>query len=93
MNITGQWKKITDDDCSKKYPETIKYDTNGIYRADASSTSRVHPLWDVGTYEIKGDTINMSTSNDAIIRYPIVFKDGILTFRDPDGCVIKYQQL
>ncbi len=92
MNIIGAWQKKDRSNCNEKYPEKIVFAENGIYKGEASGDSMLHPIWDVGTFEIiKEGTVRISTSNDAYITYPVTLRDGMLSFTDPDGCLIEYR--
>jgi hypothetical protein len=50
-------------------------------------------VWDVGTFKIRGGSIDMSTSYDAVINYLIEVSKKKLSFKDPEGCIIEYQAL
>src|SRR5215218_2433694 len=92
MNILGNWTKLKGSNCSEKYPDRIEFKKNGIYQGEASDEATMHPVWDAGTFELKGNAISISTSNDAVINYAIVMDNEIVSFNDPDGCVIKYKR-
>ena len=90
MSILGSWKKITDADCSAKYPAGILFNKDGTFKAKGSSRSGLYPVWDVGSYSQSGAIVSMSTSNDAVIRYTTLLRKDILTFEDPEGCRFSY---
>lgn len=92
MNIIGAWQKISKSNCSEKYPEKIKFDQNGIYYGEASQYATLHPVWDVGRFElVKEGSVRISTSNDSRITYSVTLHGDILTFTDLDGCAIQYK--
>ncbi len=93
MNIIGQWIKVSQAECSEKYPERIEFKPNGIYQAQASARARMHPVWDAGTFEVAGNAVKLSTSNDAVISYPVKMKDETISFTDPGGCTTQYKRM
>ena len=93
MNIIGTWIKNTDTDCAAKYPEKLKFNQNGFFEAEASPNSLLHPIWDVGKYEIENDSIKMATSYGARIYYSIRLETDIITFKDTEGCTFIYEKV
>jgi hypothetical protein len=93
MNIVGNWTKVKGNACSEKYPDEIEFKHNGIYQAQAANETTMHPVWDAGTFELNGNSINISTSNDAVIKYAVEMDNETASFNDPDGCTIKYKRL
>lgn len=93
MDLTGNWIKVTEKECSEKYPHTLRFDHNGIYYGEASSNAARHPVWDVGTYEVNANSIRMSTANDAIIDYEAIIEKSKLVFKDVDGCKVEYKRV
>jgi hypothetical protein len=89
-SIVGIWKKISKTECGVQYPDILEFKINGIYYGQTSADTTLHPVWDVGTFQLKEQSISMSTSNDAVIDYEIILEDKDLRFTDPDGCIIKY---
>ena len=92
MNLTGNWIKISGKECTEKYPHRLSFEHNGLYRGEASSSAREHPVWDVGTYEVDVNSIRMSTSNDAVIDYQVKLEGTKLSIKDANGCTIEYKR-
>jgi hypothetical protein len=92
MEVFGRWQKVTTAHCAEKYPDTIQFDSTGLYTTSPGNTP-LHPVWDVGTFKIRGGSIDMSTSYDAVINYLIEVSKKKLSFKDPEGCIIEYKAL
>ncbi|MGQ0541657.1 MAG: hypothetical protein ACT4O9_07395 [Blastocatellia bacterium] len=91
QQLVGNWEKITDSECSRKYPDNIMFQENKLYFTQSDPGKFTY--WDVGTYEITpAKNVKLSTANDAVIAYKFTISKNILTFVDPDGCEFKYRR-
>lgn len=93
MNIIGQWRKRSQNECGEKYPEQIEFKPNGLYQAQASNQARFHPVWDVGTFALQDSIVTLSTANDAVVRYAVEINGTTIAFTDPEGCSVQYEKM
>ena len=93
MNLVGSWMKLSQNDCSKKYPDQIEVRPNGCYQAKASVQEAMIPAWEAGRFEIAGHTVKLSTSNGVVDRYSVTFYGETIGFTDSDGCTTTYKRL
>ena len=92
QQLVGTWEKITDSECSRKYPDRITFQEGKLYFAQ--SDPGTFTFWDVGTYEATSPkSVKVSTANDALISYKFSISENIVSFVDPDGCEFKYQRV
>lgn len=91
--LIGDWTKDTGLTCAQAYPDVLQLQESGLYFGRMNSPG-MFTLWDVGTYVvIDHRTIDISTANDAVVRYSYLVRDGNqLTFQDPDGCEFDYRK-
>jgi hypothetical protein len=90
--LVGNWEKISRTGCDEIYPDSIRFQENGLYFG-LKNPPGTFAQWDVGTYEIVGsERINISTANDAIVTYGFAISNDILTFVDPAGCQFRYRR-
>jgi len=90
--IVGNWKKISQGACDTQYPDSIRFQENGLYfgMKDPPGT---FTQWDVGTYEVIGpERISISTANDAIVAYSFAISNDTLAFVDADCCRFRYRR-
>ena len=89
--LKGVWEKITESECSNQYPDLIEFKEAGIYIG--SKNSGEFTIWDAGSYEIiSGNSIKISTANDAEIKYTFFIDEGNLTFTDINNCKFVYEK-
>ena len=89
--LKGLWEKITESECSNQYPDLIEFKEAGIYIG--SKNSGEFTIWDAGSYEIiSGNSIKISTANDAEIKYTFFVDKGNLTFTDGNNCKFVYEK-
>jgi hypothetical protein len=92
-SLVGNWQKITHSACSEMYPDRIRF-LEGKSYSGHKALPGTFTQWDVGTYEVADPgQVKISTANDAIITYQFDISDGVLAFRDPDGCEFKYRKV
>jgi hypothetical protein len=90
--IVGNWDKVGRTACDEMYPDSIRFQDNGLYFG-LKDPPGTFTQWDVGTYEITGsERINISTANDAIVTYSFAISDDILTFVDHYDCQFRYRR-
>jgi hypothetical protein len=89
--LKGVWEKITLTECSNEYPDLIEFKGAGIYTG--SRNSGEFTIWDAGSYEItSGNSIKISTANDAEINYTFSIDKDKLTFIDGNDCKFIYEK-
>ena len=89
--LKGVWEKITESECSNQYPDLIEFKEAGIYIG--SKNSGEFTIWDAGSYEIiSGNSIKISTANDAEIKYTFFIDESNLTFTDGNNCKFVYEK-
>ena len=89
-DLIGTWRKQVGEDCATPYPAELSILSGGQYRG-SSPIPGGYTVWDVGTWsEQPGGIVEISTANDAVIRYRFRLGGGELRFQDPQGCTIKY---
>ena len=91
--LAGTWVKETRQPCSSSYPDELELHPGGRYLGRMRAGARVHPRWDVGTYERLPDgRLGISMSNDAIGRYAFERDGDRLILTDEDGCRFAYRR-
>lgn len=91
-HLIGNWQKTDGPDCSRIYPDRIRFEDSGLYFAEQDKPG-VFTLWDVGTFEVSGpDRIRLSTATDAVLTYSIHMRADEIRIRDPDGCEFGYRK-
>ena len=89
--LKGLWEKITESECSNQYPDLLEFKEAGIYIG--SKNSGEFTIWDAGSYEIiSGNSIKISTANDAEINYTFFIDKDKLTFTDGNNCKFVYEK-
>lgn len=89
----GEWQKITQSDCSRLYPQRIRFADNGLYFGEADPPGSF-TTWDVGTYELTGETeIRLSTANDEVVAYQVQRSANQLRIIDLDGCEFVFERI
>lgn len=91
--LVGGWLKDRSDPCASSYPDELDLRRDGIYVGRMLPGSSVHPIWDVGTYEVRDGTVAISTANDAVIDYGLRREGDRLVFTDPAGCAFAYRRV
>ena len=91
--FVGYWEKITQSTCSRVYPDTIRFQPDGLYHGYSDPpVSYTH--WDVGSYEIiDQNQVKVSIANDAVITYTYSMINDVIKFRDSDGCEYSYRRV
>ena len=91
--LVGKWVKIEESECNEIYPDNIEFSDRGIYFASSNPAARYHPIWDAGSYEhLDPKQIKISTATDAEKKYQYSLAGNIVTFKDENGCEIKYRR-
>jgi hypothetical protein len=94
-SLLGVWQRTDKSECGPTYPSKIMFGDNGIYKSLEQPEGAFYQ-WDVGTYEMKGNTrVKISCANDSIISYRIRFsKDGNeFTITIDNTCQLKYMKV
>lgn len=91
--LVGRWLKDRGDPCASSYPDELDLRRDGNYVGRMLPGSDVHPIWDVGTFEIRGATVTISTANDAMIDYAFRREGDRLVLTDPAGCRFGYRRV
>lgn len=90
--LVGSWQKVTDSVCSRLYPNLLQFRENGLYFGQMDAQGG-YTLWDAGAYQvIEAGTLELSTANDALVRYRFWLADERLMFVDANGCRFEYQR-
>jgi hypothetical protein len=90
--LVGDWTKITNSACSRKYPAAIQFQENGRYFA-RNDPGAGFLIWDIGTYALAGaGELAISLANDAVATYPYTVAGEVLSFTDADGCTFEYRR-
>jgi hypothetical protein len=93
MELSGSWRKMTEERCAEVYPDVLELNPDGTYRGTMDPSSPYHPVWDVGSYApADADGVVISTANDAQIRYDVSQQGDTLTFTDARGCQVRYRR-
>ena len=93
MNVTGKWKKISSDECSKKYPDEIQFHDHPRFLAKKGA-DQDFIIWDVGGYQVNDSgKIQIQNATDQQVLYDFSLAGDTLTFIDAEGCEFKYQRL
>lgn len=89
-SLAGQWRKITQEDCARQYPERLEFDAVGIYKAPGGPEAGA--LWHGGDFTADdGSTLTVQAANDAMLPYRVAAFDGErLTLEDEGGCRVDY---
>ena len=91
-SLIGAWAKTATAACAGIYPQRIVFRGGGLYSAETESPGGF-AIWDEGTFATAGDGfIEMSTANDAVVRYAVTVEGGTLTFIDREGCEVTYRR-
>jgi hypothetical protein len=90
--LTGAWTKVSGDPCSSGYPDRLELQAGGRYEGHMLPGAREHPRWDVGTFTHDMEALEISTSNDAIMRCTVRLDGDVLTLTDPEGCTFSYRR-
>ena len=91
--FVGNWEKITQSTCSQVYPDTIRFQPDGLYHGYTDPPGS-YTHWDVGSFEIVDQKqVKISIANDAKITYEFSIINDVITFRDPDGCEYAYRRV
>ena len=90
--IVGNWTKIPGPPCSAEYPETLRFQDDGLYFGQPNESGSF-TQWDVGTYDVTShDQISISVANDEIISYTFEATGDRLIFTDRLGCRFEYRR-
>jgi hypothetical protein len=69
------------------------HDVLGTLAPPEEGPRHTHPVWEIGSYAPAGaDGVELSTANDARIRYGVSQQGDTLTFTDPQGCQVQYRR-
>ena len=88
----GEWIRVGGAACAESYPDRIDFRDGGIYigRKEPEGT---FTQWDAGTWRVvEPGRVEISTANDAVLSYGFSVADGVLSFRDADGCEFRYRR-
>ena len=92
--IVGSWRKTTSSPRSERYPDRLELSGEGRVRGEAAADARVHPLWDVGGFEVTGnDAVAVSLSNGGRGVYRFSVSSDVLAFEDEEGCRFEYERV
>lgn len=92
-HFIGSWNKITPSECSRAYPDTIRFQENGLYFGHKEPPG-TFTRWDAGTFEVVGPRqVKISTANDAILSYEFSIVNDLMTFIDAEGCECSYRRV
>jgi len=94
-SILGVWQRTDKEECGTTYPTKMMFGENGIYQSLEKPDGFFYQ-WDVGTYEMKGNTrVKISCANDSIVSYRIRFsKEGsAFTITVDNTCQLKYTKV
>lgn len=89
--LVGSWRRAERTTCAATYPALLELRRDGQYRGTTDPPGEF-ATWDVGTWELDGDTLAMSTANDAIVRYRFTLTADVLRFTDPAGCTFAFRR-
>jgi hypothetical protein len=91
MSLVGRWRKVTEDDCARRYPDEIEFRETRFLAQKGPDQGFV--IWDAGGYRVLGETeIQIQNATDEQVRYAFTLEDGTVTFVD-DGCRFTYQRI
>lgn len=93
MNIEGNWKKTSAEQCANKYPDEIEFQERPRFLA-RKGPDQGFIWWDAGSYEIVGnDQVKISTATDEQVIYGARLEGDLLTFTDKEGCTFSYKRM
>ena len=90
-DYVGTWQKQSGDAAASHYPLMLTLLPNGQYRGEAAIPGEF-TFWDVGSWsEAAPGVLELSTANDAHIRYKVSRDGDELEFVTPDDERIRYR--
>lgn len=94
LAILGRWSKVTQVGHAEHYPDHLTFSDNGTFLGSNEPSSKYHPRWDVGRFQIvSGEKLELSTSNDALVDYPMTLAADELTLRVDQNQTVSYRRV
>jgi len=89
--LVGFWQRTTFSDCSRIYPQLLKFRENGLYYAQNSPDSHMI-IWDTGTYRMESSgKLRISLANDSTQLYEFFISQDTLTVVDGNNRRFSYK--
>ena len=91
--LVGVWSKADSEPCGADYAAHLRIDPNGLYFGTTEPPG-AFTWWDGGTWDVSAPgRLDMSTANDAVVRYSYTLDGDLLTITDPTGCRFSYRRM